>query len=181
MDYDRDSLLSDIARGVRRVDADRGEWAVPLWRVEVALLDGDGDTLRVASLVDVLGWLADGIHTDSDCRATRLDEARTAHVLLRESRCNERGCDGEHRETSDDDSDDEDSDAEPERRVARCRRCGLRIHEVVEERGPAWSGSDGPWAADDDEDYGCSASPETYEDGVGSHEPVDIRVEAQQQ
>lgn len=99
----RDRLLDAIARGVRSVatrDRDRTMPGVDLmlWRVEVALLDADGDTLRVSGLADVLGWVVDRQHQCSDARDTRLDVATDAHVFVHEERCREPGCGEKHRD-----------------------------------------------------------------------------------
>lgn len=98
----RDVLLDAIARGVRRISSERDPGSVRvvehrLWRVEVALLD-EGDTLRVACLADVLGWVVERQRLDVDARDTRLDVATDAHVFAREGRCSEPGCDAEHRD-----------------------------------------------------------------------------------
>ncbi len=51
---------------------------------------------------------------------------------------------------------------------SRCVQCGQRIYlDIVEGGGIA------DWHADGD--YGCDASPETTEDGVGSHLPAKYR------
>lgn len=99
----RDVLLDAIARGVRRISSEREPGSVRvvehrLWRVEVALLDDEGDTLRVGCLADVLGWVVERQRLDGDARDTRLDVATDAHVFAREGRCSEPGCDAEHRD-----------------------------------------------------------------------------------
>jgi hypothetical protein len=47
----------------------------------------------------------------------------------------------------------------------RCEACGERIYLDVREGGgvPDWRTAGG--------DYGCDASPDTTEEGTGSHEP----------
>ncbi len=101
-DEARDRLLDGIARGVQRLVAyDRERFGsgvdVHLCSVEVALLDADGEALRVASLADVLGWVVGRQWADVGARDTCLGGAHDAHVIHGVSeRCAEPGCGERH-------------------------------------------------------------------------------------
>ena len=119
LDAVRDGLLDGIARGVERIDRERGEPGDPhpeprLWRVEVALLDSDRDTLRVAPLSEVLSWVVGRQRLCLAANDTCLDAAISAHVFLHEERCAEPGCkSGEHRDPTEAEDAAEDEDDEP--------------------------------------------------------------------
>lgn len=106
-DSTRNSLLDDITRGLRDLDGEREPNSHrtvehKLWRIEVAFLDDDGDTVRVGGLAEALDWVVNRSHQSADARdLSVIHDAASAHVYIREGHCTARGCPGDHRDPDD--------------------------------------------------------------------------------
>lgn len=106
-DSTRNSLLDDIACGLRSLSEDREPGSHrtvehKLWRIEVAFVD-DGDvTVRVGTLAEALDWVVNRSHQSVDARdLSAVHDAASAHVYIREGHCTARGCAGDHRDPDD--------------------------------------------------------------------------------
>lgn len=106
----RDCILDGIARGVAKLDQEDDSFEADrrplgLWMVDVALLDAEGKTVRLASLSKALTYVSARLHSDEATNS--LEGIVDAHVLRHEDRC---ACGKPHAEETDEVEEDDEDD-----------------------------------------------------------------------